>query len=120
MDAQYRRVSRYDDAAASLQSSLPEGGLVLRAAADDDHIKTFDLEHGREGVAAVRVGLVLVVGGEAGAHDLLMVLPEMRLREMRLVGRRRLFVDTAVFFASAAAFALEDNTNSPLPAPVCS
>ncbi len=39
-----------------------------RAAADDDHVEALDFEHGREGVAAVRVGLVLVVGGEAGAH----------------------------------------------------
>ena len=42
-----------------------------RAAANNNDVEALDLEHGREGVAAVRVGLVLVVGGEAGAHFLM-------------------------------------------------
>ena len=37
-------------------------------AAYDDDVEALDLEHGREGVAPIGVGLVLVVGGEAGAH----------------------------------------------------
>ena len=97
MHTEYRRVSRYDDTSPSLESSLPEGRLVTCAAAYDDDVEALDLEHGREGVAAVRVGLVLVVGGEAGAHGVLMALPEMRLLEMRLVGCRRLLLPPVVF-----------------------
>ena len=39
-----------------------------RAAANDDDVEALDFQHGREGVASIGVGLVLVVGGEAGAH----------------------------------------------------
>ena len=100
--------------------------MMGRAAADDDDIKTFDLEHGREGVASIGVGLVLVVGGEAGAHFFVMLMalifrcptnadsnhvpgptskaPEMRLLEMRSVGCRR---TTAVLQALLPA--LEDD-----------
>ena len=64
------------------------------AAAYYNNIKTLDLQHRGEGVAAVRVGLVLVVGGEAGAHDALM---ELEMPEMRLVGVVGFFVATRSF-----------------------
>ena len=67
--------------------------MVTCTAADDDDVEALDLEHGREGVAPIGVGLVLVVGGEAGAHDVLM---ELEMPEMRLVGLVG-FVATAVF-----------------------
>ena len=75
-----------------------------RAAADDDHVEALDLEHRGEGVASISVRFIFVVGGEAGAHRFFCsvdVLPEMRLREMRLVGRRRLLLPPSRFFARA-------------------
>ena len=72
-------------------------------AAYDDDVEALDLEHGREGVAPIGVGLVLVVGGEAGAHGLLM---ELEMPEMRLVGCRRLLL--RAFASAALVLALED------------
>ena len=75
------------------------------AAAYDDDVEALDLEHGREGVAAVRVGLVLVVGGEAGAHDALM---ELEMPEMRLVGVVGFFVGHTVVLQALLVLALEE------------